>query len=52
MTETFHQARKTGVQNEGATKLSCNEGEDLQRSLQEFLTKNKNKSDYSAELRR
>jgi len=39
MTETFQQARKAGVQNDGATKLSCNDGEDLQRSLQNFLTR-------------
>jgi hypothetical protein len=39
MTDTFLQARKTGVQNDGATKLSCNDGEDLQRSLQDFLTR-------------
>jgi hypothetical protein len=39
MTETFHQGRKTGVQNEGAKKLSCNDGEDLQRSLKDFLTR-------------
>jgi len=39
MTDTFYQARKTGVQNDGATELSYNDGEDLQRSLQDFLTK-------------